>query len=255
MLSMPQSLLENTPKRFSYIWCFQRYFFEINVKLVLQERRFILSVCIRAYTRSACFSYFKLLCKDTRSSSKSGRNHRFFFWLSVERTSFFASLLFARYTLHFSLALPFLPHSTRVDVPVFLLLLAVSFCLPLLLPADYASVVDMHEDRLSRFVSLSSLFLFLSPFLFCNRMEANIYAIVTPTILRLCLSLFARVSLLLVFFPSFFYSLWPDTCSLFPIRSPSFFVLHEQSFVLRLSSFRVLLLFIYRVSQKIQHLS
>lgn len=85
---------------------------------------------------------------------KIGRGRRFF--LSAERATFILSVSLARadrYVLHFSLALPFLPRTTRVDVPVFLLLLAPSFCSSYLLPTDYAPVVDVHRHRLPRFAS------------------------------------------------------------------------------------------------------
>lgn len=76
-------------------------------------------------------------------------------FLSVERATFILSISLARadrYVLHFSLTLPFLPRTTRVDVPVFLLPLAPSFCSPSLLLTDYAPV-DVHRHRLPRFAS------------------------------------------------------------------------------------------------------
>lgn len=76
--------------------------------------------------------------------------------MSGERATFILSISLARadrYVLHFSLTLPFLPRTTRVDVPVFLLPLAPSFCSPSLLPTDYAPVVDVHRHRLPRFAS------------------------------------------------------------------------------------------------------
>lgn len=75
-----------------------------------------------------------------------------------------------RYVLHFSLTLPFLPRTTRVDVPVFLLPLAPSFCSTSLLPTDYAPVVDVHRHRLPRFAS-SHLFPFSVSFPFLQRRE------------------------------------------------------------------------------------
>lgn len=103
--------------------------------------------------KKARISYFKLLCKISEAhQNRTGTS----VFLSVERATFILSVSLARadrYVLHFSLALPFLPRTTRVDVPVFLLPLAPSFCSSSLLPTDYAPVVDVHRHRLPRFAS------------------------------------------------------------------------------------------------------
>jgi len=100
-------------------------------------------------------SYFKLLCKIPEAhQNRTGT--LFLFYCRVERATFilFVSLVRAdRYVLHFSLGLPFLPRTTRVDVPVFFLPLAPSFCSSFLLPTDYAPVVDAYRHRLPRFAS------------------------------------------------------------------------------------------------------
>lgn len=87
---------------------------------------------------------------------KIGRGRRSFFFSSVKRATFILSVSLThadRYVLHFSLALPFLPRTTLVDVPVFFLPLAPTFCSSSLLPTDYAPVVDAQRHRLPRFAS------------------------------------------------------------------------------------------------------
>ena len=82
-----------------------------------------------------------------------------------ELHSFFSSPLLAsnRYVLHFSLNLPFLPRTTRVDVLVFLLPMVPSFCSSPLLPTDYALVVDASSSLRfsSHLLSFSISFSFL----------------------------------------------------------------------------------------------
>lgn len=139
-------------------------------------------------------SYFKLLCKISEAhQNRTGMS----VFLLVERATFILSVFLAhadRYVLHFSLALSFLPRTTRVDVPVFLLPLAPSFCSSSLLPTDYAPVVDVQRHRLPRF-TYSHIPPFSLSFPFLQRREVN--TVVTPTILRLYLSPYVEVSLFL----------------------------------------------------------
>lgn len=111
------------------------------------------SLCIQGTYKKVRVSYFKPLCKISEAhQNRTGTS----VFLSVERATFILPVFLARadrYVHHFSLALPFLPRTTRVDVPVFLLPLAPSFCSSSLLPTDYAPVVDVHRHRLPRFAS------------------------------------------------------------------------------------------------------
>lgn len=117
-------------KDFSYIRLLQRYFFEINAELVLRVMFHPFNLHQSTY-KKAGVSYFKLLCKIFEAhQNRTGTS--VFFFLSAERATFILPVSLARadrYVLHFSLALPFLPRTTRVDVPVFLLLLAPVFLL------------------------------------------------------------------------------------------------------------------------------
>lgn len=237
----------------------QRYFFEINAALALQGRCFSLSTCNRGYICGGVFlilSYFVRYpeAHQNRTGGTSFLFLFFFFFQSNEPHSFFTSRSLARadrYVLHFSLALPFLPRTTRAECfQVFLLPLAPSFCARCLslsfLPTDYAPVVDAHR----RIVFLASLLPRLPPssvsFPF-HQWSGSKYTLsrgslsLSPTILRLSLSSSAEVSLFLE--SSLFFRLSSIRFALsvslfFPVPSPSILSKNSSSFYIVSQSFR-----------------
>lgn len=201
----------------------------------------------QVHVRKRVSFYFKLLCKISEAhQNRTGTS----VFCSVKRATFILSVSLARadrYVLHFSLALPFLPRTTRVDVPVFLLPLASSFCSSSFLLTDYAPV-DVHRHRLPRFASSHFPLLFVS-FSFLQR-NGSKYILSLLQRSSISISRLTQKSVCFSNLPSFsiHFSARFNLRSLFPIRAPPFPIPYKPLSVSFHSS-RILLLSVYTVTQ------